>query len=71
MEEASPFRLDKADRRILDLVQREGALSVAEVASRTGLSTTTCWRRIQALEQSGVIKGRVARRLAEIGRAHV
>ena len=60
MEEASPSRLDKVDRRILDLVQREGALSVAEVASRTGLSTTTCWRRIQALEQSGVIKWRVA-----------
>jgi Lrp/AsnC family transcriptional regulator len=60
MEEASLSRLDKVDRRILDLVQREGALSVAEVASRTGLSTTTCWRRIQALEQSGVIKGRVA-----------
>jgi Lrp/AsnC family transcriptional regulator len=60
MEEASPSRLDKVDRRILDLVQREGALSVAEVASRTGLSTTTCWRRIQALEQSGVIRGRVA-----------
>lgn len=60
MEETSPSRLDKVDRRILDLVQREGALSVVEVASRTGLSTTTCWRRIQALEQSGVIKGRVA-----------
>jgi Lrp/AsnC family transcriptional regulator len=60
MEETSPSRLDKVDRRILDLVQREGALSVAEVASRTGLSTTTCWRRIQALEQSGVIRGRVA-----------
>ncbi|MDH4062618.1 MAG: Lrp/AsnC family transcriptional regulator [Aquincola sp.] len=60
MEEALPSRLDKADRRILDLLQREGALSVAEVASRTGLSTTTCWRRIQGLEQSGVIKGRVA-----------
>ena len=60
MEEASPSRLDKVDRRLQDLVQREGALSVAEVASRTGLSTTTCWRRIQALEQSGVIRGRVA-----------
>jgi Lrp/AsnC family transcriptional regulator len=60
MEEALPSRLDKVDRRILDLVQREGALSVAEVASRTGLSTTTCWRRIQSLEQAGVIKGRVA-----------
>ncbi len=60
MEETLTSRIDKVDRRILDLLQREGALSVAEVASRTGLSTTTCWRRIQSLEQSGVIKGRVA-----------
>lgn len=60
MEETSKSRIDKLDRRVLDLLQREGALSVAEVAARTGLSTTTCWRRIQSLEQSGVIKGRVA-----------
>jgi Lrp/AsnC family transcriptional regulator len=60
MEETLQSRLDRVDRRILDLLQREGALSVAEVASRTGLSTTTCWRRIQSMEQSGVIKGRVA-----------
>ena len=60
MEETSRPVLDKLDRRILDLLQREGALPVAEVAARTGLSTTTCWRRIQQLEQSGVIRGRVA-----------
>jgi len=60
MDDLLPSRLDKVDLRILDLLQREGTLSVAEVASRTSLSTTTCWRRIQALEQSGVIKGRVA-----------
>lgn len=60
MEETLQSRLDKVDRKILDLLQREGALSVAEVASRTGLSTTTCWRRIQSMEQSGVIRGRVA-----------
>jgi Lrp/AsnC family transcriptional regulator len=52
--------LDRIDRRILDVLQREGALPVAEVAARIGLSTTTCWRRIQALEQAGVIRGRVA-----------
>jgi len=52
--------LDRADHRILDLLQREGALPVAEVAARTGLSTTTCWRRIQQLEHDGVIRGRVA-----------
>jgi len=60
MEEKSRHVLDRADRRILDLLQREGALSVAEVAARTGLSTTTCWRRIQTMEAQGVILGRVA-----------
>jgi Lrp/AsnC family transcriptional regulator len=60
MEEKSNPVIDRLDRRILDLLQREGNLPVAEVAARTGLSTTTCWRRIQQLEQSGVIRGRVA-----------
>jgi Lrp/AsnC family transcriptional regulator len=60
MEKTSYPTIDRLDRRILDLLQREGALPVAEVATRTGLSTTTCWRRIQQLEQSGVIRGRVA-----------
>ena len=60
MENNSPAVIDRVDRRILDLLQREGTLPVAEVAARTGLSTTTCWRRIQQLEQSGVIRGRVA-----------
>ena len=60
MEEKTRHDLDRVDRRILDLLQREGALSVAEVAARTALSTTTCWRRIQQLESRGVIRGRVA-----------
>ena len=60
MEEKPRHVPDRMDRRILDLLQREGALPVAEVAARTGLSTTTCWRRIQQLETHGVIRGRVA-----------
>jgi Lrp/AsnC family transcriptional regulator len=52
--------IDRLDLRLLDILQRHGALSVAEVASRVRLSTTTCWRRIQQLEQDGVIKARVA-----------
>jgi Lrp/AsnC family transcriptional regulator len=60
VEENTRHVLDRSDRLILDLLQREGALPVAEVAARTGLSTTTCWRRIQQLEQDGVIRGRVA-----------
>jgi Lrp/AsnC family transcriptional regulator len=60
VEEKRRHVLDRVDRRILDLLQREGALPVAEVAARTGLSTTTCWRRIQQMEHHGVIRGRVA-----------
>jgi len=60
LEETSHLRVDRVDRRILDVLQHEGALPVAEVAARLGLSTTTCWRRIQQLEQAGVIRGRVA-----------
>jgi Lrp/AsnC family transcriptional regulator len=58
----NPIRpaIDRLDLRILDILQRQGALSVADVASQTKLSTTTCWRRIQQLEQNGVIKARVA-----------
>ena len=60
MENTNRPILDQLDLRLLDILQREGALSVAEVASKIRLSTTTCWRRIQQLEQSGVIKARVA-----------
>jgi len=60
MEQTSRPSIDRLDLCILDILQRSGALSVAEVAARTRLSTTTCWRRIQQLEQNGVIKARVA-----------
>jgi Lrp/AsnC family transcriptional regulator len=33
---------------------------VADVAKKVGLSTTPCWRRIQKLEEDGVIQRRVA-----------
>lgn len=35
-------------------------MPVAEIGKRVGLSTTPCWRRIQKLEEDGVISGRVA-----------
>ncbi|MBM5812756.1 MAG: Lrp/AsnC family transcriptional regulator [Gammaproteobacteria bacterium] len=52
--------LDATDRRILDLLQRDATRSAADLGAELGLSTTTCWRRIQQLEQSGVIRRRVA-----------
>lgn len=60
MEKSTASTVDQLDLRLLDILQRNGALSVAEVASRMRLSTTTCWRRIQQLEGAGVIKSRVA-----------
>ena len=52
--------MDRADRKILDCLQEDASLPVAEIAERVGLSTTPCWRRIQKLEKAGVIRKRVA-----------
>ena len=52
--------MDSTDRKILSIVQEDASLAVAEVAARVNLSQTPCWRRIQKLEESGVIQKRVA-----------
>src|ERR687893_2790227 len=52
--------MDLIDRKILDLLQRDATLAIAEVADRVGLSQTPCWKRIQKLETQGVIERRVA-----------
>ena len=57
---ADPAMLDRMDRKILDILQKDCTLPVAEVGKRVGLSTTPCWRRIQKLEELGVIQARVA-----------
>lgn len=51
--------MDKTDRKILQLLQEDSQLSTAEIADAVGLSTTPCWRRIQKLEEAGVISNRV------------
>jgi Lrp/AsnC family transcriptional regulator len=52
--------MDTIDRKILAVLQEDAALSVAEIGSRVGLSSTPCWKRIQRLESEGVIQKRVA-----------
>ncbi|MEM8795793.1 MAG: Lrp/AsnC family transcriptional regulator [Pseudomonadota bacterium] len=52
--------LDRLDRKILSILQEDATISVAEIGKRVGLSTTPCWRRIQKMEEDGVIKKRVA-----------
>ena len=48
------------DRGIMDLLQQDSSLSVGDIARKVGLSVTPCWRRIQKLEEAGIIRGRVA-----------
>ena len=52
--------MDKLDRRILRILQEDSTIAVADLAKKVGLSTTPCWRRIQKLEEEGVIRKRVA-----------
>ncbi len=52
--------LDKMDRKILEILQKDCTVAVAEIGKMVGLSTTPCWRRIQKLEESGIIQKRVA-----------
>ncbi|WP_339862665.1 Lrp/AsnC family transcriptional regulator [Paremcibacter congregatus] len=54
------MNFDKTDLAILDLMQKDISISIDELARRVGLTKTPCWRRVQKLEKSGVIKGRVA-----------
>jgi Lrp/AsnC family transcriptional regulator len=48
------------DVKILALLQQDCTRAVAEIGKEVGLSTTPCWRRIQKLEEAGVIRRRVA-----------
>jgi Lrp/AsnC family transcriptional regulator of ectoine degradation len=50
-------RLDKTDLALLSSLAREGRLSKSELARRVGLGPTSCWERMQRLEQAGVITG--------------
>ena len=52
--------MDAIDKKILDILQEDTTLAVADIATKVGLSTTPCWRRIQKLETAGVIRSRVA-----------
>ncbi|MBW7922461.1 MAG: Lrp/AsnC family transcriptional regulator [Rubellimicrobium sp.] len=54
------FEPDATDRRILDILQREGRISNADLAERVNLSASACHRRMQRLEDEGLIAGYVA-----------
>ena len=53
-------QLDRIDKQILSLLQKDAALSLQQISEQLNLTSTPCWNRIKRLEKSGVIKQRVA-----------
>lgn len=49
--------LDRIDRRILDVLQRQGRISMTELGEQVGLSTSPCSERVKRLERNGTISG--------------
>ena len=49
--------LDRTDRKILDILQRQGRISMTELAEQIGLSTSPCSERVKRMEREGVITG--------------
>lgn len=51
--------LDSLDKRILRVLQRRGDISHAELAQEVAASPASCWRRVRALEEAGVLREQV------------
>lgn len=49
------IHIDEIDKKILKVLQRRGDVSHAVLAEEVGASTASCWRRIKALEEQGVL----------------
>ena len=54
------MKLDSIDKRLLELLQANAEVPVAELAAQVHLSPTPCWRRVQRLKEAGVITKQVA-----------
>ena len=53
------LKMDKYDKAILEELQLDATLTTAEIAERVGLTSTPCWRRIQRLQELGIIDKKI------------
>jgi Lrp/AsnC family transcriptional regulator len=60
MKKRDKYSLDEVDRKILYYLQRDASMTIKEIAAKVHLSPTPCWKRIQKMEEEGVIRARVA-----------
>ena len=51
------MKIDKTDKKILDILQQDGRVSASNIASELGISIPTVTDRIKKLQDSGIIKG--------------
>jgi len=63
--------MDATDRKILNLLQADASLTVKQIAEQIPLSVTPCWKRIQKMEESGLIRAKVALLDAKMVNANV
>jgi Lrp/AsnC family transcriptional regulator, leucine-responsive regulatory protein len=64
--------LDSFDRKILEVLTRDGRISITNLAQKVGLSKTPCQVRLKRLLHSGVITGfRAVLNTASLGMDHV
>ena len=54
-------KLDRIDRMILEILQKQGRIAISELAAMVNLSTTPCSERVKRLERDGIIMGYHAR----------
>lgn len=52
--------MDMIDRKILNHLQADSSIAVADLAEKVGCSRTACWRRIKSLQETGVIRQQVS-----------
>lgn len=50
------IELDRYDRQIINILQQDGRISNQQLSEQIGLSSAACWRRVKALDESGVLK---------------
>lgn len=60
MQSEEKLAIDPVDRKILYYLQQDAAMTIKEIAKKVHLSPTPCWKRIQRMEENGIIRARVA-----------
>lgn len=53
--------MDVTDLKLIKQLQQDADLPLAELSRKLGVSKTTCWNRIQRLEERGALKGKIMR----------